>query len=323
MVSVFGFAACGLLAFLPLLLSNAFSQVNIEPRVRPAPPPDSRDGAETKLRVDVPLVLVPAHVTTLYGKSVADLPREVFRLFEDDIEQTITEFSQEDAPVSVGFVFDASGSMRGKIAKATEAATQFLRTTNPEDEFFLIEFNEKPRLTLAFTQDPAAVERRILRMRPAGRTSLLDAITLALSQMHGAQHLRRAIVILSDGGDNHSRHTESEIKGAIREADVQIYAMGIVSEIVKAAEEKNGPHLLEELARESGGGYFPVENLEELPGICARIGNELRTQYVLGYSPTNPDRDGKYRRLKVTVSSAETKSQVKVFHRTGYYAPAQ
>jgi VWFA-related protein len=278
------------------------------------------------LRVDAPLVLVPVHVSTPLGAPVTNLGKEDFRVFEDNTAQTVTHFSKEDAPLSVGLLLDASGSMRHKMRKSSEAAGQFLRTSNPEDEFFLIEFSERPRLSLGFTQDSAGIQKRILHAKALGRTSLLDAVHLALSQMKKAQNSRKALVILSDGGDNHSRYSEGEIKEAVRESDVQVYAMGILDpndSPKRAAEERNGPRLLDELAQESGGRFFPVESLDDLPDVCARIGTQLRNQYVLGYSPTNPARDGKYRRIKVTLAVPEKATPLKIRNRSGYYAPAQ
>jgi Ca-activated chloride channel family protein len=306
--------------------ASVSAQVTLDRRVKRGPStPPALDPTAT-LRVDVPLVLVPVHVSTLLGAPVTNLDKGDFRVLEDNVEQTISHFSKEDAPLSVGLLLDASGSMRDKMRKSSEAAGQFLRTSNSEDEFFLIEFNERPTLSLAFTQNAAEIQKRILHAKALGRTSLLDAVHLALSQMKKAQNARKALVILSDGGDNHSRYTEGEIKRAVRESDVQVYAMAILDPDVSAKpapEERNGPRLLDELARESGGGYFQIGNLDELPGICARIGTELRNQYILGYSPINTARDGKYRRLKVTLATPEATRPLNVHHRLGYYAPAQ
>jgi len=159
-----------------------------------------------------------------------------------------------------------------------------------------------------------------------GRTSLLDAIHLALLQMKDAPNPRKAIVILSDGGDNHSRYTESEIKGALQEADVQVYAMGIFTseDLSKLSrEERSGPRLLGELAQQTGGQHFPVENLDDLPAVCARIGTALHNQYLLGYYPTDPTRDGKYHRVKVVLKAPENMPRMTVYHRQGYYARVQ
>lgn len=270
------------------------------------------------LRVDVPLVLIPVHVTTPLGASVTGLKRDQFHLYEDGVEQKITHFASEDAPISIGLLFDASGSMRNKIRKSSEAAAAFFRTANADDEFFLIEFNERPKLAVGFTRDSDEIYKRIVHTKPLGRTSLLDAIHLGLEQMKHARNLRKALVIFSDGGDNRSRYTESEIMSAMREADVQVYAMGIFDPDgvpKRTPEEKNGPKLLEELAEETGGRHFPVGDLEQLPEVCAKIGTELRNQYILGYTPLNMDEDGSYRRVKVTVTAP-----LRAHFRQGYYA---
>ena len=270
------------------------------------------------LRVDVPLVLIPVHVTTPLGASVTDLTADRFKLFEDGVQQKITHFASEDAPISIGMLFDASGSMRNKIRKSSEAAAAFFKTANADDEFFLIEFNDRPRLAVPFTRDSDEVYKHIVHTRPIGRTSLLDAIHLALTQMKSAKNLRKAIVIFSDGGDNRSRYTEGEIKSAMREADVQVYAMGIFDPDNmprKTPEERNGPKLLDELAEETGGRHYPVKDLDDLPAVCAQIGAELRYQYLLGYAPSNVDDDSEYRRVKVVVPAP-----LRAHHRTGYSA---
>jgi VWFA-related protein len=254
---------------------------------------------------------------------VRGLNREDFQLFEDGIEQKITHFSQEDSPISVGFLLDSSSSMKDKMRQAVEAGSEFLRMSNREDEFFVVHFGERPKLAVPLTNDVERVRFGLLRARPLGRTSLLDAIEMSLNQMKHVNNTRKAIIILSDGGDNHSRATESQVKKAIREADVQVHGVGIFdrSESPKRApEERNGPTLLAELAGETGGRHFSVDALDDLPGICSRIGAELREQYLLGYSPTNTALDGGYRRVRVVVPPHG--SAVTVSHRPGYYGPA-
>jgi VWFA-related protein len=274
------------------------------------------------LRVDVPLVLIPAHVSTPLGTPVNSLTRENFRLFEDGVEQKITHFANEDAPVSIGLLFDTSGSMRDKIRKSLEAVSELFKNANSEDEFFLIEFNERPKLIVPFTPKSEDVYQRLQRTKPVGRTSLLDAIHLGLLQMKGAPHARKAMVILSDGGDNHSRYTASEINAALKEADIQVYAMGIFKseELAKRPrEERSGPRLLDDLTEQTGGRHFPVESLDDLPAACSRIGAALRNQYLLGYSPPNPVRDGKYHHVKVVLEAPDNMPRLKVYHRQGYY----
>lgn len=275
------------------------------------------------LRVDVPLVLIPAHVTTALGVSVTNLKAQNFHLFEDGVEQQITHFSSEDAPASVGVLLDTSGSMGDKIRKSAKAAAAFFKTANNEDEFFLIEFNDRPKLTAPFTRDSNEILKRIAHARTMGRTSLLDAIRLALDEMKDAQNARKAVLVLSDGGDNRSRYTESEIRSAMREADVQVYALGIFDpddRPKRTPEERNGPRLLADLAEQSGGRHYRVRSLDDLPGLCERIGMELRDQYVLGYYSTNPVEDGKYRHVKVVVTPPEQMPALRARHREGYYA---
>ena len=285
----------------------------IAPRLRP----ETRPVAD--LRVDVPLALIPVHVTTALGASVTNLKQENFRIFEDGVEQKITNFSSEDAPVSIGLLFDASGSMRNKIRKSAEAAAAFFRTANADDEFFLVEFNDRVKLAVPFTRDSNLIYQHIVRTKPLGRTSLLDAIHMALTQMKEAKNLRKAIMILSDGGDNRSRYTESEIKSAMREADVQVYALGIYDpddQPKRTLEEKNGPKLLSELAHQTGGRHFTINDLDDLPAVCERIGNELRNQFVIGYAPGTAE-DATYRHVKVTVTAPDM-PPLRVYHRQGY-----
>lgn len=278
------------------------------------------------LRIDSSLVLIPAHVTTPNGTSVTSLTKENFKIFEDNVEQRITHFSLDDAPVSIGLLFDTSGSMHNKMRKSSEAALTFFKTANPDDEFFLVEFNERAKLTVPFTPDSDEIYKQILHTHPFGRTSLLDAIHLALLHMKHARNLRKALVILSDGGDNRSRFTAGEIKNAMLESDVQVYAMGIFEPADSrklSPEEQNGPRLLDELADHTGGRLFTVDHLDELPTISARIGDELRNEYLIAYSPTNESRDGKFRRVKVSLTPPPEMPKLRLYFRHGYYAPAE
>lgn len=298
-------------------------KVAIEPRAKAADPGAIR-AARPNIRVDTTLVLIPVTVTDPLNRFVTGLEREHFRLFEDKAEQQLTHFASEDAPLSIGLVFDASGSMGSKLQKSRQAAAQFFKLANPEDEFFLVQFNDKPELVASFTHSTEEIQNRLTFTQSKGRTALLDAIYLSMNQMKKARNPRKAILVISDGGDNSSRYTQSEIKNLVREADVQIYAIGIF-EIMggrgRTAEELSGPGLLTELAEQTGGRHFPVENLNELPDVAAKVGIELRNQYVLGYTPTNPQRDGKYRRVTVKVVQPRGLPPLRAFWRLGYYAP--
>jgi Ca-activated chloride channel family protein len=323
------YPACLAVAFLACSPCWAFqasgvdTAVSILPRLRPAVSTGQTILPKADIRVDTALVLVPAQVTNVFGTPITDLHKGDFKVFEDGVEQPITNFSFEDAPLSIGLLYDISGSMRNKIKKSTEAAAAFFKTSNPEDEFFLVEFSDRPKLTVPFTSDPDEVYQRIAHVKPFGRTALLDAIRMAMGEMKHARNNRKALVIVSDGGDNRSRHTEREIKNAMLESDVQVYAMGIFDPEdtpKQSSEEQKGPKLLEALADQSGGREYPVTSLDDLPSISARIGNQLRNQYLLGYSPANPERDGKYRVIRLTVTPQTEIPDMRVYYRHGYYS---
>ena len=265
-------------------------------------------------------------VTDPLNRFVTGLEKEHFRLFEDKVEQTIVQFSSEDAPLSIGLVFDTSGSMGPKLQKSRQAAAQFFKTANPEDEFFLVEFNDRPELVVPFTTDTEEIQNRLTFTQSKGRTALLDGVYMAMNQMKKARNPRKALLIISDGGDNNSRYTESEIKNAVREADVQIYGIGIFEPIGsrgRTPEEMTGPGLLSEVAELTGGRSYAVDNLNELADIAAKIGIELRNQYVLYYTPKNQARDGKYRHVTVKLVQPRGLPPLKAFFRLGYYAPSQ
>ena len=300
----------------------------IEPRVRRPNSDDAKFSEARKgaIRSETTLVLIPVTVTDPLNRFVTGLEKEHFKLFEDKSEQTITQFTSEDAPLSVGLVFDCSGSMGAKMSKARQAAAQFFKTANPDDEFFLVEFSDKPELVVPFTTNTEEIQNQLTFTQSKGRTALLDGLYLAMNQMKKARNPRKAVLIVSDGGDNSSRYTESEIKKLVREADVQVYAIGIFEAIAgrgRTAEELSGPGLLSELSEQTGGQHFAADNLNELPDIAAKIGIELRNQYVLGYTPTNLEKDGKYRRVKVSLQQPKGLPPLKAFYRLGYYAPVQ
>ncbi len=305
--------------------SGPDARVSIEPRIRTPKGADSGVlERKSNIRIDSTLVLIPVSVTDPMNRFVTGLEREHFKLYEDKVEQDIQQFSSEDAPLSVGLVFDTSGSMGSKLQKSRQAVAQFFKTANPEDEFFLVQFNDRPELTVPFTRNPEEIQNRLTFTQSKGRTALLDGIYLAMNHMKKARNPRKALLVISDGGDNSSRYTESEIKNAVREADVQIYAIGIfepMSARGRTAEEMAGPGLLSEVAEQTGGRHFPVDNLNELPDIAAKIGIELRNQYVLGYAPKNQERDGKYRRVNVKLVQPRGLPPLKAFFRLGYYAP--
>jgi Ca-activated chloride channel family protein len=277
------------------------------------------------IHFDVDLALVNVTVTDPYNRLVTGLEPDNFRVFEDNVEQEVVNFSAEDVPISIGVIFDFSGSMANKVAKAREAAVQFFKTANPQDEFFLVSFNERAELTSAFTNSVEDLQSRMMLTAPKGRTALLDAIYLGLSQMRGAHNAKRALLILSDGGDNHSRYNESDIKRLVKEADTQLYAIGIFDPLGyrnRSPEELAGPSLLSEVTEMTGGRVFAVEKLDELPDIASKIGMELRNQYVLGYRPSNKAHDARWRKLKIKLRAPKGLPPLSVYSKTGYYAPS-
>ena len=306
-----------------ILAAPAFSQGPVQPQKQ-------SEGSKIKpgetIKVDVNLALVNVSVTDPLGRLVTGLERENFRIFEDGTEQEVVTMSSEDVPVSIGLIFDMSGSMSDKVDKARQAAVQFMRTANPLDQFFLVSFNDRAELTSGFTNSVDELQNRMMFTSSRGRTALLDAVYLGLSQMRGAHNAKRALLIISDGGDNHSRYNESDVRNFLKEADCQLYAIGIYDEIgirSRTNEELNGPSLLSEMTEMTGGRAFPVVNVAELPDIAAKIGMELRNQYVLGYKPSNADHNGTWRKIKIKLRPPRGLPPLNVYAKTGYYAPAQ
>ena len=276
------------------------------------------------MHVDVELALVNVVVTDPYNRLVTGLDADNFRVFEDNVEQEVVTFSSEDVPISIGVIFDCSGSMSNKLGKAREAAIEFFKTANPADEFFLVSFNERAELTSSFTDSVEDLQSQMLLTSSKGRTALLDAIYLGLSQMRGAHNAKRALLILSDGGDNHSRYDENDIKRLVKEANTQLYAIGIFDPLgyrSRTSEELNGPSLLNEITEMTGGRVFAAENLNELPDIAVKIGLELRNQYIVGYRPSNKTHDGRWRKIKIKLRAPRGLPPLTVYSKTGYYAP--
>jgi Ca-activated chloride channel homolog len=305
--------------------------IHITPRIetRTKPDPAAAIVAES-LRSRIPvvkskvdLVLVPVTVTDPMNRLVTGLDKENFQVFEGKEAQEVRNFSAEDAPVSLGVIFDMSGSMSSKIERAREAVIEFFKTANPQDEFFLIAFADKPEEVSDFTQSVEDLQGKLVFTVPKGRTALLDAIYLGVSKMRQAKYPKKALLIISDGGDNHSRYTEGEIKNLVKEADVMIYSIGIYDHYFQTEEERLGPALLSDISDLSGGRSFTIDNPNDLADVATKIGIELRNQYVLGYRPKNPGHDGKWHKIKVKLLPPKGLPPLHVYARTGYYASSQ
>jgi len=321
----FMLAACGICA----AQVTDVEDVHVAPRAKPAEIPkdqvvDAALQTHTKpIKMDVDLVLVPVTITDPMNRLVTGLDKENFTVFEGKDQQEIRHFSSEDAPVSLGIIFDMSGSMSSKIDRARDAVGEFLKTANPQDEFFLIAFSDQPEQLSDFTQSADEIQNKLIFTAPRGRTSLLDAIYLGVHKMRQAKYPKRAMLIISDGGDNHSRYTEGEIKSMVKEADILIYAIGIYDHYFPTDEERLGPALLSDVTELTGGRAFTIDNPNDLADVSTKIGIELRNQYVIGYRPKNPVRDGKWRKIKVKLLPPKGLPPLKVYAKTGYYAPTE
>ena len=277
----------------------------------------------TPIKKEVDLVLVPVTITDQMDRLVTGLDKQNFQVFEGKQQQEIQHFSSEDAPISLGIIFDMSGSMAQKVERAREAVVEFCKSANPQDEFFMITFSDTPQLAEDFTQNVDDVQNKLLLTMPKGRTALLDALYLGMHNMRQAKNRKKALLIISDGGDNHSRYTEGEIKSQVREADVMIYSIGIYDRYFPTPEEKAGPELLSEISEVTGGRSFTIDNPNDLPDVASKIGTELRNQYVLGYRPEKQTRDGKWHKIKVKIRIPKGLPPLQVYARTGYYASSQ
>ncbi len=280
------------------------------------------------LRVDVNLVMVPVTVNDSLGHPVTSLSKDDFELYEGEAPQRIEYFSGEDAPISVGLVLDYSGSMRNKIEYESEAVSQFFLNANPGDDYFVVTVSSKPTLLATSAQSIGTIEERLASAKPQGGTALFDGVYMGLSKLRSATYPRRALVMVSDGGDNRSRYTLKEIRSMVAEGDVLTYAIGLFDDGVfspfKTFEERLGRRWLGQVTDLSGGRTIAADTRRDIPLIAAQISRELRNQYVLGYRPTSPEHDGKWRKISVRLKpSAKTQQHLALHFREGYFAPRQ
>jgi Ca-activated chloride channel homolog len=319
---------------IPLAAQTGVNDVHVQPREMEKPKKEEPNqtlisdtsGLKAHVRpmkVDVDLVLVPVTITDPMNRLVTGLEKENFQLFEGNSAQEIRTFSSEDAPVSLGVIFDSSGSMTSKMERAKDAVIEFFKTANPQDEFFMITFNDEPEQVTDFTSSVDEIQNKLVFAVPRKRTALLDAIYMGVSKMRQAKYPKKALLIISDGGDNHSRYTENEIRSVVKEADVMVYAIGIYDRYASAMEERLGPQLLSDITELSGGRAFTIDNPNDLGDVATKIGVELRNQYVLGYRPNKVVHDGKWRKIKVKLMPPKGLPPLRVYARTGYYAPAE
>jgi len=302
-------------------ISDVHSESRVQPRL------GQRDLANpyiNTLRSSAELVLVPVTVTDSMNRVVVGLDRGNFQVYEGKESQEIKHFTREDAPVSLGVILDMSGSMATKIERAREAVLKLLEASNPQDEFFLITFSDTPQLVQDYTQTIGDVQQQLLFARPKGGTALLDAVYMGLNKLKDAKYSRKAILLISDGGDNHSRYTEGEVKSRIKESDALVYSVGVFDREFLTREERLGPELLSEISEVTGARCYTLDNPNDLPVIAQHIGVELRNQYVLAYRPNNAKTDGKWRKIKVKLALLpKGLPHLQVHAKTGYYGRAQ
>lgn len=294
----------------------AGEQSDAQVELKPRSATKRQTGQPASIRADVQLVLVPVSVTDPLGAVISGLPRETFRLFEGGVEQNIQYFSAEDTPVSLGIVFDASRSMTDKLDESRAAVTRVCNASTKGDEYSLIEFNSAARILLNFTDEPAQVEKTALSIIPKNWTALFDGVYLGVSQMKHARNARKVILLISDGGDNRSRYSEREMRALVREADVCIFSIGLFGGIFVPRHAG----LLRQLSEETGGKFYQVSKVSELPDVVKKISDTIRNQYVLGYTSTNPSKDGLYRKIEVRLNQPASMPRLEASWRTGYYA---
>ncbi len=278
------------------------------------------DSAAT-IRVTTNVVVVPVLVRDRSDQFITGLRKDDFELYDNRVRQDIRYFTSEDVPVSAMLLLDTSGSMMRKLPMASMAVREFLMASNPEDEFSLIQFNDEARVLEPFTEDHGKIAKWLPFFEPHGWTALLDSIDLALNEMRYAQYARKAIFIISDGGDNRSRHTATEVLRRVNESDVQVYSIGIFSPF--ESDEQSGATLLRTMARVTGGRLFKVNDPNVLPETAKTIGAALRNQYVLGYSPSTDNSDGKYHQIEVKLAQPKGSPKWLTSFRSSYLAPSR
>ena len=303
-------------------LSTAQDKKASPAKPKPTPEEGIPLGDQSVIKVDTDLVTFTVTVTDQYGRYVSGLTQKAFTVFEDKQEQEITYFSDDDAPVSVGVVFDVSGSMSGeKISRARQALSRFIQTSHNSDEYFLIGFNSRAQLLMDRTRDGDAVLDKLTFIQTRGQTALYDACYLGVEKVTRGAHPKRALILISDGQDNDSRYTFNEVRRLLRESDVVLYGIGILGGADPgSALGMDGQAKLDELASVSGGKAFFPNTGAEMDEIFERIALELRHQYSIGYKPKNFANDGKWHKIKVKVQPPRGLPRLFVRSREGYYA---
>ena len=301
-----GIVCCMLLPINPLFSQDG--AVNIMPRSSYRSPNLSRSA----IKVDVRVVLVPVTVVDARDYPVTDLPRSSFKVYENNVEQDVLTVHKEDGPVSVGFIVDTSRSMANRMEFSIAAIEQFLKTGMPGDEYMSMRFSSSPSLITSFTERPDKITAALSSLHAEGWTALNDAIYVGVQAMKRAKNGRKALFVLTDGADNNSRYSDSQVRSLVQESDVRVYAIGLFTR----------PDLLIKLATDSAGRAYWVRNMADLPQTVEKLSRELRNEYVLGYVPHESATNGTYRRIRVQLVPANERAALHVSWRHGYYPPA-
>jgi Ca-activated chloride channel family protein len=280
--------------------------------------PAATPAHSANIRVDVDMAVVPVTVMDTTGRNVLGLDRDNFRVFDGSEQRPIVTFGTSDAPISLGILFDCSRSMRDKFAIARQAPVELFQQLNAEDEAFLITLADHPQLRQSFTANFSDIQNALMFTHPDGSTSLLDAVNLGLHEMKKARNPRKALVIVSDGGDNNSRYTLRELAALAAESDVQIFSICIFQN-PKTVEEADGPDLLAKLSQSTGGIRYLINDVSEMRKAFGQVGVTLHNQYVLGYYPPTTAQDGKYHKIKVQLLTPPGLPRLLIFARAGYY----
>ena len=312
------------LAITPVLHSQSDGPVRVAPRGESmeASPGDAR---VKPLRVNVNVVLVPVVVADAMNHPIMGLEKQNFVLSENDEQQEIQYFSAEDSPISVGLLVDVSKSMTDKVDAEREAVSEFFKNANQEDDYFVVAFSSHPEMLTEVTQSIGTIEAKLGTVVPNGSTAMLDAISVAMTRLRSAKYKRRALLIISDGGDNSSHHKYREIKSLVRDSDVEVYAIGLFdTAFFKTYEEFMGKKWLSEITDATGGRTVTVDDASKMGEAAAAISTEMRSQYVLGYRPSNVLTDGKRRQIKVRVINPSTRdAQLQAYYKRGYVIPKE
>lgn len=290
-----------------------------------APPANSGSSQGTQtgngddIRLDRQLVTVHVTVSDPYGRFVTGLDQSHFEIFDDKVKQSIEFFSDSDVPITLGIIYDVSGSMQSRISRSLHALRRFVDTSHVDDEYFLVGFNQRAQLIRDFTTSGESVVNSLTLVQPQGRTALYDATYIGVEKAKQGRHTKRALLVISDGQDNNSRYTFSELRTLIKESDVQIYAIGITDIVSDRELGPYGESVLEELSRTTGGRAFFPSSEEELADVCTQIALELRNQYSIGYYPSSDIRDGKWHKIKVKVNPPPGLPRLSVRSKEGYF----